>query len=45
MTPPDGTPAIRVEGLSKLYRRTAAGHHLRTLKSALIERSLVQGLS
>ncbi len=39
-----GTPAIRVEGLSKLYRRTAAGHHLRTLKSALIERSLVKGL-
>ncbi len=37
-------PAIRVEGLSKLYRRTTAGHHLRTLKSALIERSLVQGL-
>ncbi len=38
------TPAIRVEGLSKLYRRTSAGHHLRTLKSALIERSLVKGL-
>ncbi len=37
-------PAIRVEGLTKLYRRTAAGHHLRTLKSALIERSLVTGL-
>ncbi len=37
-------PAIRVEGLSKLYRRTAAGHHLRTLKSALMERSLVKGL-
>ncbi len=39
-----GTLAIRVEGLSKLYRRTSAGHHLRTLKSALIERSLVTGL-
>ncbi len=38
------SPAIRVEGLSKLYRRTAAGHHLRTLKSALLERSLVKGL-
>ncbi len=42
---PGGTPAIRVEGLTKLYRRTTAGHHLRTLKSALIERSLVKGLS
>ena len=40
----DPAPAIRVEGVSKLYRRTAAGHHLRTLKSALIERSLVAGL-
>ncbi|MCP3961949.1 MAG: ABC transporter ATP-binding protein [bacterium] len=36
--------AIEVEGLSKLYRRTAAGHQLRTLKSALLERSLVTGL-
>ena len=36
--------AIEVEGLSKLYRRTAAGHRLRTLKSALLERSLVGGL-
>ena len=44
MTPTVSTPAIRVEELSKLYRRTAAGHHLRTLKSALIERSLVTGL-
>ena len=42
--PPEQKPAIWVEGLSKLYRRTTAGHHLRTLKSALIERSLVQGL-
>ena len=39
------TPAIRVDGLSKLYRRTTAGQQLRTLKSALIERSLVKGLS
>ena len=38
------SPAIRVVGLTKLYRRTAAGHHLRTLKSALLERSLVKGL-
>ncbi len=38
-------PAIEVQGLSKLYRRTTAGHHLRTLKSALLERSLVTGLS
>ncbi len=37
-------PAIRIEGLSKRYRRTAAGHHLRTLKSALMERSLVKGV-
>lgn len=36
--------AIRAEGLTKHYRRTAAGHHLRTLKSALLERSLVRGL-
>ncbi len=36
--------AIRVEGLYKAYRRTAAGHKLRTLKSALLERSLVGGL-
>ncbi|MEM6795716.1 MAG: ABC transporter ATP-binding protein [Acidobacteriota bacterium] len=36
---------VRVEGLSKLYRRTSAGHHLRTLKSALLDRNLVQGLS
>ena len=36
--------AVWVDNLSKLYRRTAAGHHLRTLKSALLERSLVKGL-
>ncbi|MEE8523255.1 MAG: ABC transporter ATP-binding protein [Thermoanaerobaculia bacterium] len=38
------TVAIEVEGLSKLYRRTMAGHRLRTLKSVLLERSLVGGL-
>lgn len=38
------TATIVVEDLTKLYRRTAAGHHLRTLKSALLERSLVRGL-
>ncbi len=36
--------AIRVDRLSKLFRRTSAGHKLRTLKSALVERSLVRGL-
>lgn len=40
----ESSPAIRVAGLSKLYRRVASGHHLRTLKSALVERSLVRGL-
>ena len=36
---------IEVEKLTKLYRRTSAGHQLRTLKSALLERSLVRGLT
>ncbi len=36
--------AIRAEGLTKHYRRMAAGHKLRTLKSALLERSLTEGL-
>jgi ABC-type polysaccharide/polyol phosphate transport system ATPase subunit len=36
--------AIRVEALTKLYRRTAPGDALRTLKSALVEGSLVRGL-
>jgi ABC-type polysaccharide/polyol phosphate transport system ATPase subunit len=35
---------VRVENLSKLYRRISAGHQLRTLKSALLDRSLVRGL-
>ena len=44
-TAPNGRPspavrreAIRVEGVSKLYRRTLPGDRLRTLKSALVER-------
>ena len=37
-------PAIHVENLSKLYRRMAPGFQLRTLKSALVDRSLVRGL-
>jgi ABC-type polysaccharide/polyol phosphate transport system ATPase subunit len=36
--------AIRVEGLTKLYRRTTPGDQLRTLKSALVERSLTRHL-
>ena len=43
-----GTPednfAIRVRDLHKLYRRTSSGHKFRTLKSALLERSLVSGI-
>jgi lipopolysaccharide transport system ATP-binding protein len=35
---------IRVEGVSKLYRRTLPGDRLRTLKSALVGRSLASGL-
>ena len=38
------TPAIAVEGLSKAYRRMGPGFRLRTLKSALLEGSLVRGL-
>lgn len=36
--------AIRVEGLTKLYRRTMPGDRLRTLKSAIVRGSLVQDL-
>lgn len=36
--------AIEARGLGKDYRRMAAGHKLRTLKSALLERSLTEGL-
>ena len=38
------TNAIQVEGLTKLYRRSAPGFRLRTLKSALLEGSLTRGL-
>jgi ABC-type polysaccharide/polyol phosphate transport system ATPase subunit len=38
-------PAIVVEGVSKLYRRAAPGGQLRTLKSALLDRSLTAGLT
>ena len=37
-------PAIRVEGLTKLFRRAAPGEQLRTLKSALLEGSLTASL-
>ena len=43
--PLSDAPAITVAGLSKLYRRSAPGNHLRTLKSALLSRSLVAGLT
>jgi ABC-type polysaccharide/polyol phosphate transport system ATPase subunit len=36
--------AIRVEGLTKLYRRTMPGDRLRTLKSAIVRGNLVQDL-
>ncbi len=39
------TPALRVEGLVKLFRRMGAGAQLRTLKSALVDGSLTRGLS
>ena len=35
---------LRVEGLHKAYRRMAPGFRLRTLKSALLEGTLVGGL-
>jgi len=38
------TDAIRIEEVSKLYRRSAAGFRMRTLKSALMARSLTEGL-
>ncbi|MFQ5351261.1 MAG: ABC transporter ATP-binding protein, partial [Thermoanaerobaculia bacterium] len=38
------TTAIRVADVHKLYRRMAPGFQLRTLKSALLDRSLIQGL-
>lgn len=36
--------AIEARGLAKDYRRMAAGYKLRTLKSALLDRSLTDGL-
>ncbi|HEX4960283.1 MAG TPA: ABC transporter ATP-binding protein [Thermoanaerobaculia bacterium] len=42
--PGTATPAIAVEGVTKLYRRTLPGDRLRTLKSALVGRSLTRGL-
>ena len=36
--------AILIEGLGKHYRRSSAGFRMRTLKSALLQRSLTQGL-
>ncbi len=44
-SPGDGPPAVRVTELCKSYRRTSGGHHLRTLKSALVQRSLVKGIA
>ena len=38
-------PAVALRGLGKRYRRAAGGFRLRTLKSALIERSLTSGLA
>lgn len=37
--------ALEVRDLVKYYRRAAPGDHLRTLKSALLERTLLRGLS
>jgi lipopolysaccharide transport system ATP-binding protein len=42
---PGPAEVIRVEGVSKLYRRTLPGDRLRTLKSALVGRSLATGLT
>ncbi len=41
----DAAPAIVASGITKMYRRMAPGFQLRTLKSALLEGSLVRGLS
>lgn len=42
--PESAAPAIRVEDLTKLYRRVTPGDQLRTLKSALLQGSLTAGL-
>jgi ABC-type polysaccharide/polyol phosphate transport system ATPase subunit len=39
-----GSPAISVEGVSKLYRRLAPGAQWKTLKSALLDGTLTRGL-
>ena len=44
MAPERAGEAIRVEGLTKLYRRTVPGDRLRTLKSAIVRGNLVQDL-
>jgi ABC-type polysaccharide/polyol phosphate transport system ATPase subunit len=36
--------AVRVRDVSKRFRRVTAGYHFRTLKSALVDRSLVRDL-
>ena len=41
----EALPALVVEGLSKLYRRSSPGDQLRTLKSALLEGTLIRGLA
>ncbi len=45
MSKVESTDVIHIDGLSKSYRRTASGHKLRTLKSALMERSLISSLT
>ncbi|HYO12926.1 MAG TPA: ABC transporter ATP-binding protein [Thermoanaerobaculia bacterium] len=42
--PAQSGEAIRVEGLTKLYRRTMPGDRLRTLKSAIVRGNLVQDI-
>jgi ABC-type polysaccharide/polyol phosphate transport system ATPase subunit len=44
MSEPTLRPTIAVQELVKLYRRTTPGDQLRTLKSALVERSLTRHL-
>ena len=38
-------PSVVLSGVGKRYRRAAGGYRLRTLKSALLERSLTSGLA
>ena len=44
MNPVRDPAAIRVKDVTKLYRRSSAGHQLRTLKSALLDGSLVRDI-